>query len=89
MIIRCPQCEHARSIPESRVPPRAEVATCPKCGQRFRFRTLPTGLEEEAGGNKDTGAQERGKNPLPENAIPEGMRVQHPQSAVADAASQN
>jgi predicted Zn finger-like uncharacterized protein len=44
MIIRCPHCEHSRSVNESQIPPRAEVAACPKCGQRFRFRNLgPSG----------------------------------------------
>ena len=40
MIIRCPYCEHTRSITESKIPPTAELATCPKCKNRFRFRAL-------------------------------------------------
>lgn len=46
MIIRCPQCEHARAVPENRIPATAEFATCPKCGQRFRFRTVKPCLED-------------------------------------------
>ncbi len=38
MIIRCPQCEHARSVNIEKIPPGAEMATCPKCKHRFRFR---------------------------------------------------
>ncbi len=40
MIIRCPHCEFARTVGANKIPPTAEVATCPKCRQRFRFRTL-------------------------------------------------
>ena len=40
MIIRCPHCEHVRSVIESNIPPTAEYAKCPKCGHRFRFRTV-------------------------------------------------
>ncbi len=45
MIIRCPQCEFTRSISESKIPATAELATCPKCKSRFRFRTLERGAE--------------------------------------------
>ena len=40
MIIRCPHCEYARTIGSTKIPSTAEVATCPKCKSRFRFRTL-------------------------------------------------
>lgn len=40
MIIRCPYCEFSRSVSPDRIPSKSETATCPKCGQRFRFRTL-------------------------------------------------
>ncbi len=40
MLIRCPACEHSRHINPDKIPPRAEFATCPKCGHRFRFRAL-------------------------------------------------
>ncbi len=49
MTIKCPNCAHSRSILEGKVPPTAEYAKCPKCGHRFRFRTLEknrTPLEE-------------------------------------------
>lgn len=48
MIIRCPHCEHTRSISESKIPSTAELATCPKCKHRFRFRTLRPPLDENA-----------------------------------------
>ena len=40
MIIRCTQCDHARTVHDSKVPANAEYATCPRCKHRFRFRTL-------------------------------------------------
>ncbi len=40
MLIRCPHCEYARTISATKIPNTAEVATCPKCKSRFRFRTL-------------------------------------------------
>ncbi|MDR1241621.1 MAG: zinc-ribbon domain-containing protein [Deltaproteobacteria bacterium] len=41
MLIRCPECAFAREVDERKIPPRAALATCPKCSRRFRFRTLP------------------------------------------------
>ena len=40
MTIKCPHCAHSRSVTEGKIPPTAEYAKCPKCGHRFRFRTL-------------------------------------------------
>lgn len=38
MLIRCPQCSFDREIDAARIPPNAVMATCPRCGTRFRFR---------------------------------------------------
>ena len=40
MIVRCPECAHVRSVSEDFIPAKAEFATCPRCGSRFRFRTV-------------------------------------------------
>lgn len=40
MRILCPLCGFAREIDESKVPPRAQMATCPKCSHKFRFRVV-------------------------------------------------
>ena len=40
MDIQCPYCEHSRKVSASNIPPNAEMATCPKCRRRFRFREL-------------------------------------------------
>jgi hypothetical protein len=40
MRILCPMCGFAREMDESKVPPRAQMATCPKCTHKFRFRVV-------------------------------------------------
>lgn len=44
MQIICPECRFAREVDESKIPARSQVATCPKCQTKFKFRDLP---EEE------------------------------------------
>ncbi|SMP70997.1 hypothetical protein SAMN06295888_11747 [Desulfonatronum zhilinae] len=39
MEITCPQCGFARTVPDEKIPERAEIATCPKCKHKFQFRT--------------------------------------------------
>ncbi len=99
MIIRCPQCEHARSVNEGKIPPTAELATCPKCKHRFRFRTVDTAAGEEslaassgrtpgAPGAKNAPGTDRAAARLAESApIPPGLSSEHPQSAVREAVS--
>ncbi|QJT11282.1 zinc-ribbon domain-containing protein [Oceanidesulfovibrio marinus] len=41
MKIVCPECGFARELPEDKIPPTAQVATCPKCRHKFKFRELP------------------------------------------------
>ncbi len=38
MQIVCPKCEFEQDVPDEKIPPRATLATCPKCGQKFYFR---------------------------------------------------
>lgn len=40
MRILCPMCGFGREIDEARIPPRAQMATCPKCQHKFRFRVV-------------------------------------------------
>lgn len=40
MEITCPKCGFTKDIPDEKIPPRAQVATCPKCSHRFKFREL-------------------------------------------------
>lgn len=39
MRIVCPQCQFVRDVPDDKIPPTAQTATCPKCKLRFNFRT--------------------------------------------------
>ncbi len=41
MHITCPDCQYRREIPDEKLPARAQMATCPKCGLKFQFRELP------------------------------------------------
>lgn len=38
MIIRCPECGFAREVPDEKIPAKARLATCPKCGHKFHFK---------------------------------------------------
>lgn len=38
MLIRCPECHFERDIDADTIPANATVASCPRCGTRFRFR---------------------------------------------------
>lgn len=49
MNIICPNCGFGRKVDEAKLPPKAVMATCPKCQNRFKFRELPKAPAEEAG----------------------------------------
>ncbi len=40
MNIICPQCGFGRTVNEEKLPPKAVMATCPKCQHRFKFREI-------------------------------------------------
>lgn len=40
MEIQCPKCEFVRNVPDEKIPARARLATCPKCGHKFPFRDV-------------------------------------------------
>lgn len=86
MIIRCPQCEHTRSISENNIPPIAELATCPKCKHRFRFRTLRVPVETQ---NNNSEAPESPPRRRPVSERPPGQEVIRPQSAFREAADRD
>ncbi|MGE4442958.1 MAG: zinc-ribbon domain-containing protein [Desulfomicrobium sp.] len=48
MNITCPQCGFERTVSEEKLPPKAVMATCPKCRHRFKFREItPPGAAEQ------------------------------------------
>lgn len=40
MRILCPNCGFAREMDLAKIPPRAQMATCPRCEHKFRFRVV-------------------------------------------------
>ncbi len=62
MEIICPHCDFSRIVPDDKIPATAEMATCPKCGQKFRFRTL----EESAPQVRDAAPRTA---PAPERSV--------------------
>ncbi|SDB04259.1 hypothetical protein SAMN05660653_00201 [Desulfonatronum thiosulfatophilum] len=64
MEITCPKCGFTRNIPDEKVPPRAEIATCPKCKEKFQFRTatetIPPPLLSETSQEQDPSPQHPG-----------------------------
>jgi predicted Zn finger-like uncharacterized protein len=38
MQLTCPHCGFSREIPTEKIPPKATLATCPKCLKKFNFR---------------------------------------------------
>ena len=55
MLIKCPECGFSRKVDEAKLPARAEMATCPKCKKKFRFRTLSGQSEQVRAASSDTG----------------------------------
>lgn len=41
MIITCPECGFERQVNPDKIPARSQMATCPKCKTKFKFRDLP------------------------------------------------
>ena len=37
MIVTCPGCHYQFNVPDARIPPDGVVATCRKCGHKFRL----------------------------------------------------
>lgn len=46
MLITCPECQFARNINGDSIPSTAQIATCPRCQSKFRFRVLPDEFAE-------------------------------------------
>lgn len=55
MEITCPQCGFSKDIPEDKIPANAQIATCPKCKHKFKFRDIEQSTKEET--REDIGAE--------------------------------
>jgi hypothetical protein len=76
MRIHCPECDFERELESSQIPENAVMATCPRCGARFRFRE----------GGRDVGERPTGDDPLPPGAITPGRAGSGAESAGSDPA---
>lgn len=47
MKITCPECGFNRDVAKERLPGSSVIATCPKCGKKFKVSTPPQAEEEE------------------------------------------
>ncbi|MCF8107528.1 MAG: zinc-ribbon domain-containing protein [Desulfohalobiaceae bacterium] len=66
MKIECPKCGFSREVDADKIPDKAKLATCPKCGHKFHFRNAEDEFEleddrvqSEAGDQDQTGAAEQ------------------------------
>ncbi len=58
MLIRCPECQFERDINTDAIPASATMATCPRCGQKFRFREPGAASGPEDGRPEPQGQEE-------------------------------
>ncbi|MBE1424380.1 hypothetical protein H4684_001010 [Desulfomicrobium macestii] len=82
MNIICPKCGFGRTVNEEKLPPKAVMATCPKCRNRFKFREIaplehiepttdsPPPAPAFAPENRDT--QEEAQGPVQPEQTPSG-----------------
>ena len=86
MKITCPQCGFARTVDDEILPPRAVMATCPKCAHRFRFRDHPPQSEPAADPilQKETPEPQVQAVPEPAEAAPGPRPVPPPEPAAEE-----
>lgn len=72
MEIICPECHFSRQVDETKIPARSQVATCPKCQTKFKFRDLP-----------DEALTEPSSHAAEDNAAPEAPEPEHPEQEQA------
>ncbi|WP_291326903.1 zinc-ribbon domain-containing protein [Desulfovibrio sp. UCD-KL4C] len=46
MKVICPECNFTSEIPEEKIPDNAQLATCPRCQMKFRFRIVEDEINE-------------------------------------------
>ncbi len=85
MEIKCPHCEFSRTVSEDKIPQSAEVATCPKCGKKFRFRNVNEKAPEAASQPAPV-APPRAPSATPRAPAPEAPQRRTPPSMPPDEA---
>ncbi len=76
MEIICPECQFSREVDETKIPARSQVATCPKCQAKFKFRELPDTLPAAPSPTPESVIEEKSAAPEPveEKSAPSGPR---------------
>lgn len=68
MEIICPECQFGREVDETKIPAKSQVATCPKCKAKFKFRELPEEVIHEPQAAPETAPAAPVAEPTPEPA---------------------
>ncbi len=63
MDITCPECGYHRDVKEEKLPPQAQMATCPKCRHKFQFRELVSPPEQKQEEKKEEPVFQSGAKP--------------------------
>ncbi len=58
MKVICPECNFTSEIPEEKIPANAQLATCPRCQMKFRFRSFEDELNENMDETEPDGEQQ-------------------------------
>ena len=74
MNITCPKCGFGRTVNETNLPPKAVMATCPKCQHRFKFREPSIVLPRQTAPESDTTAPIPSTAPVAPDALAESIQ---------------
>lgn len=75
MNITCPKCGFGRTIDETALSPKAVMATCPKCKNRFRFRELTEPADIQESESPVSLSPEPPSTPTPPSAEPQAPQA--------------
>lgn len=79
MNITCPKCGFGRTVNAEKLPPKAVMATCPKCQHRFKFREIPAEhIEPETDTTEQAPEAAPETHPAPDQAVGPDPRIQTP-----------
>ena len=87
MRILCPMCGFGREVDLAKIPPRAQMATCPRCEHKFRFRVVDDLPPADA---KSPGVSSSGPRPAPSSPLRSGQDLSaRPGQSVGQSAGQS
>lgn len=79
MEIICPECQFTREVDETKIPARSQVATCPKCKTKFKFRDLPADEAEQDVDNQTAPPTSQAAEPAAETEQTPETEAQQPE----------